>query len=261
MSEDEKSYSSSANNSDVDTDDEDNVQTFKPVKKVILPPDLKTNLKIDSDDDDDDDEDESIDDTEGSDDDDDDLSEMGDYNDDNVAEEVFNAGPTSAKAKTGKKTRGGPKRTEEPELSYEMDSDDEEDEEDEDADGEQYLQKFDEFTKQSAIDQYHPELLQHNHDEIETMSIVVRDNAGNIIDPLHRTLPFLTKYERARILGERAKQIDAGATPLVHVADGIIDSYLIAVDELSQKKVPFIVKRPLSNGGCEYWKIKDLEFL
>jgi DNA-directed RNA polymerase I, II, and III subunit RPABC2 len=259
MSDDDKSYSSSANNSDVDSDDEDNVQNFKPAKKVILPLELKANMKIDTDDEDDDDND-SLEDTDNSDDEDDDLSDVGDYNEENAAEEVFNVDPT-AKTKPGKKTRGGPRRNEEPELSYEMDSDDADDDEDDDADGEQYLQKFDEFTKQSTIDHYHPELLQHNHDEIEVMSVVVRDNNGNIIDPLHKTLPFLTKYERSRILGERAKQIDAGATPLITVEDGMIDSYLIAVEELTQKKVPFIVKRPLPNGGCEYWKLKDLEFL
>lgn len=259
MSDDDKSYSSSANNSDVDTDDEDNAQTFKPVKKVILPPDLKSNLKVDTDDDDDDDDD-SAEDPDDPDDSDDDLSDVGDYNDENAAEEVFNADPTG-KSKPGKKSRGGPRRNEEPEMSYEMESDDEDDPEDDDEDGEKYLQKFDEFTKQSTIDQYHPELLQHNHDEIDILTVVVRDNNGNIVDPLHRTLPFLTKYERARILGERAKQLDAGATPLITVRDGVIDSYLIAVSELEQKKVPFIVKRPMPNGGCEYWKLKDLEFL
>lgn len=258
MSDDDKSYSSSANNSDVETDDDDNAPTFNPIKKVILPPDLKPNMKINSDDEEDD---ESLEETEDSDDDNDDLSDIDDYNDENAAEEVFNANTMTAKSKPGKKTRGGPRHNEEPEISYQYDSDDEDEEDDDDADGEQYLQKFDEFTKQSAIDEYHPELLQHNHDEIETLSVVVRDNNGNIIDPLHRTLPFLTKYERARILGERAKQIDAGAIPLVNVVDGMIDSYLIAVEELSQKKVPFIVKRPLPNGGCEYWKLKDLEFL
>lgn len=261
MSDDDKSYSSSANNSDADSDEEDNVQTFKPAKKVILPPDLKNNLKIDTDDDDDnDDDDDSSEDTPDSDADDDDLSDVGDYNDENAAEEVFND-PAHGKTKSGKKTRAGPRRNEDLEMSYEMESDEEDDAEDDDEDGEKYLQKFDEFTKQSTIGQYHPELLQHNHDEIETLCVVVRNNNGNIVDPLHRTLPFLTKYEHARILGERAKQIDAGATPLVTVNDGMIDSYLIAVSELEQKKVPFIVKRPLPNGGCEYWKLKDLEFL
>jgi len=250
MSDDEKSYTST-NNSDVESDDDDRVDVF-PVKKVVLPPGVKP---LDSDDEEvenlsDEDADNS--------DSDDDLSDIGEYNEDNAAEEVFtNANP---KPKS-KKTKGTNRNNEEIDLAYDMDGDDEDDVEDDDEDGEQYLQKFDELTKQTTIGQYHPELLQHNHDEIETLSTVVRDNAGNIIDPLHITLPFLTKYERARILGERAKQLDAGAIPLITVADGLIDSYLIAVAELEQKKVPFIVKRPLPNGGCEYWKLKDLEFL
>jgi DNA-directed RNA polymerase I, II, and III subunit RPABC2 len=133
--------------------------------------------------------------------------------------------------------------------------------EDDDEYGENYLQKFDEFTKKNILETYHPELQQHNHDEIEAMSVIVRDKNGNIADPLHRTLPFLTKYERARILGERAKQLDAGAKALVEVESGVIDGYLIAMAELEQKKIPFIIKRPMLNGGCEYWKLKDLEFL
>jgi hypothetical protein len=29
--------------------------------------------------------------------------------------------------------------------------------------------------------------------------------------------------------------------------------------ELREKAIPFIVERPLPNGGCEYWRIADLE--
>jgi hypothetical protein len=36
---------------------------------------------------------------------------------------------------------------------------------------------------------------------------------------------------------------------------------LIALAELERKAIPFIIKRPLPNGGCEYWKLKDLEVL
>ena len=31
--------------------------------------------------------------------------------------------------------------------------------------------------------------------------------------------------------------------------------------EFEQKKIPFIVRRPLPNGGSEYWKLRDLEIL
>jgi DNA-directed RNA polymerase I, II, and III subunit RPABC2 len=143
-----------------------------------------------------------------------------------------------------------------------MNSDDEEDEgEDEDEEDENYLQKFDEVSQQKIISDFHPELHSHNYHEIDILSRVVRDETGQIIDPLHRTLPFITRYEKARILGERAKQINGGGKPLVEVESTVLDGYLIALKEFEEKKIPFILKRPLPNGGCEYWKFSDLEIL
>jgi DNA-directed RNA polymerase I, II, and III subunit RPABC2 len=135
------------------------------------------------------------------------------------------------------------------------------DEDNEDQDDENYLQKFDDTLQQQIIADYHPELQSHTYDEITTMARVVRDKRGNVIDPLHQTLPFITRYEKARILGERAKQINAGAKPFVEVEGSVIDGYLIALGEFEQKKIPFMIKRPLPNGGCEYWKLSDLEIL
>ena len=137
---------------------------------------------------------------------------------------------------------------------------DEDDEEDEDED-ENYLQKFDENLRKNVVANYHPEMVAHNYSEIEVMSRVVRDENGVIIDPLHKTLPFITRYEKARILGERAKQLNAGARPFVETPANMIDGYLIALKEFDEKKIPFIVKRPLPGGGIEYWKFRDLEVL
>jgi DNA-directed RNA polymerase subunit K/omega len=61
------------------------------------------------------------------------------------------------------------------------------------------------------------------------------------------------------VLGERAKQINSGAKPLIERDPTVIDGYIIALMEFDQKKIPFILKRPLPNGGCEYWKLQDLE--
>ena len=108
---------------------------------------------------------------------------------------------------------------------------------------------------------YHPELDFHNYEEIENLTTIIRNENGTIVDPLHKTLPFLTKYEKTRILGERTHQINSGSKPFISVESDIIDGYLIALAELEQKKIPFIVKRPLPNGGCEYWKLKDLEIV
>ena len=82
-----------------------------------------------------------------------------------------------------------------------------------------------------------------------------------IIDNLHKTLPFLTKYETARILGQRAKQLNSGAKPFVKIPPNVIDGYEIAKLELEEKKIPFIIKRPIPDGTCEYWNVSDLEVL
>ena len=139
--------------------------------------------------------------------------------------------------------------------------DDDDDDEDDDDDDDHYLQKLDENLKTNIIAEFHPEMKALNYDEVDILSRVVRNNDGLIIDPLHRTLPFITKYERARVLGERAKQLNSGAKPFVEIDPSIIDGYLIALAEFEQKKIPFIIKRPLPNGGCEYWKMRDLEVL
>ena len=106
---------------------------------------------------------------------------------------------------------------------------------------------------------FHPEKIIHNHEEVTKMSKVKRDKQNNIVDPFHKTTSILTKYERARILGQRAKQIDEGASPMIDVSSETLDGYIIALEELKQKKIPFIIRRPLQHGGAEYWKVKDLQ--
>jgi len=148
-----------------------------------------------------------------------------------------------------------------PQLDDRSSSDGEEDEDDEEEEDEDYLQKLDDHFRQKVIENHHPELKTLNYEEIETLATVVRDKDSTIIDPLHQTLPIMTRYEKARILGERAKQINMGAKPFVEVDDSMIDGYLIALKELEQKRMPFIIQRPLPNGGSEYWRISDLEIL
>jgi len=142
-----------------------------------------------------------------------------------------------------------------------FDDDDEDDESDEEHDGEEYFQKLKTDVRQNFAEVYHPESFSNNYDEIQTLSRVIRNSAGVIIDDLHRTIPFMTKYEKTRILGQRAKQLNEGAPPLIKIDSTVIDGYLIAVKELEQKKTPFIIRRPLPNGGSEYWRVQDLEIL
>ena len=142
-------------------------------------------------------------------------------------------------------------------INFELGSDEEEDE----VEDEHYLQKFDAEINKNYILDFHPECMTYNKTEINAMTRVKR--IGNtIVDDLHRTIPFLTKYERARIIGQRASQINSGSTPFIkNIPANIIDGYLIAEMELEAKTIPFIIRRPLPNGGSEFWKVKDLEYI
>jgi len=134
-------------------------------------------------------------------------------------------------------------------------------ESDDDSDDDTLDNKFEIEGLNEFLANYHPESKQHNYDEIYALSKVVRDSNGIIIDDLHRTLPIMSKYEKTRILGQRAKQLNSGNKPFISVPKNIMDGYLVAQEELIQKKLPFIIRRPLPNGGSEYWRIKDLEIL
>ena len=101
----------------------------------------------------------------------------------------------------------------------------------------------------------------NNYDEIKALTAVIRDESGTIIDDIHKTIPFLTKFEKARILGLRSKQIDDGAQPFLQVPPTVVSGYTIAMLELAVKKIPFIIRRPVPNGGSEYWKLSDLEII
>ena len=140
-------------------------------------------------------------------------------------------------------------------------NEDNDDDEDDDDDDDDILQKFDNETKKLYIAAHHPECLSFNHEENETLSRVVRDENGRIVDPYHKTLPFLTKYEKTRILGIRTKQLNEGAKPYIDVNPTIIDGYIIAQLELEHKRLPFIIRRPIPNGGSELWKLQDLEII
>ncbi|KAI0094271.1 RNA polymerase, subunit omega/K/RPB6 [Irpex rosettiformis] len=71
------------------------------------------------------------------------------------------------------------------------------------------------------------------------------------------TTPYLTKYERARVLGTRALQISMNAPVLVPL-DGETDALQIAIKELSQGKIPLMIRRYLPDGSFEDWSVSEL---
>lgn len=148
------------------------------------------------------------------------------------------------------------------ELNDGSDADDLDGDEDEDSDdGTNYLRKFDSEMRENYITSHHHEMMQLNTAEVDALVRVVRNADGMIVDSLHKTMPFLTKYEKTRILGQRAKQLNQGAQSMIPVDKKIIDGYLIAQLELQQKALPFIIRRPLPGGKSEYWRLADLELI
>ncbi|KAI0429972.1 RNA polymerase, subunit omega/K/RPB6 [Xylaria sp. FL1042] len=71
------------------------------------------------------------------------------------------------------------------------------------------------------------------------------------------TTPYMTKYERARILGTRALQISMNAPVLVDL-EGESDPLQIAIKEMNEKKIPLIVRRYMPDGYYEDWTCEEL---
>lgn len=85
--------------------------------------------------------------------------------------------------------------------------------------------------------------------------------AETAVDGVHTSQPFLSVYERTKILGFRANQLAQGARPYVVVPEHVTKTLDIAVMELEQRRLPYIIKRPMPNGTFEYWRLSDLMIL
>jgi DNA-directed RNA polymerase I, II, and III subunit RPABC2 len=96
----------------------------------------------------------------------------------------------------------------------------------------------------------------------ERDDITMSDGASMVVStgtaPSERvTTRYLTKYERARVLGTRALQISMNAPVMVDL-DGETDPLRIAEKELRERKIPIIVRRYLPDGSHEDWGIDEL---
>ncbi|QPG73838.1 hypothetical protein FOA43_001153 [Brettanomyces nanus] len=91
----------------------------------------------------------------------------------------------------------------------------------------------------------------------DILKIGVRPTPHAVPKDQRITTPYMTKYERARILGTRALQIAMNAPVLVDI-EGETDPLQIAQKELSQKKIPLIVRRYLPDNSYEDWSVDEL---
>ncbi|KAG0229360.1 DNA-directed RNA polymerases I II and III subunit RPABC2 [Actinomortierella wolfii] len=103
---------------------------------------------------------------------------------------------------------------------------------------------------------YHSTLVGYNNNNDYTPE--VNKTAPKAVPKEERTTtPYMTKYERARILGARALQLSMNAPVLVDL-EGETDALEIAMKELNQKKIPLIIRRNLPNNTYEDWEVSEM---
>ena len=64
----------------------------------------------------------------------------------------------------------------------------------------------------------------------------------------------MSAYPSGQVMGRRFPG-------LVELNEGEIHGRTIAIKEFEEKKIPFIIARPLPNNQVEYWNVSDLEVL
>jgi len=76
---------------------------------------------------------------------------------------------------------------------------------------------------------------------------------------------IMTKYEFNQLVGLRTMHLSRGAPPLVDVSDHEFKSNMdlrqVAVRELMEGKLPYIVKRTMPNNKVEYWEASELDLV
>jgi DNA-directed RNA polymerase subunit K/omega len=107
--------------------------------------------------------------------------------------------------------------------------------------------------------QAHPEI-QADYIEIVRERLPVKD-LPVFNDPNHKTYPFLTQYEKTKVLSLRASQLAHNSRPFIVVPPHVTDVHEIARLELEAKRIPYTIKRPLPDRTFEYWRLQDLIIL
>jgi DNA-directed RNA polymerase I, II, and III subunit RPABC2 len=106
---------------------------------------------------------------------------------------------------------------------------------------------------------FHPECVL-DYEEEEQPSIPLRTTLSED-DSHHKSMPFLSTFERTKILGMRTNQLAQGARPYVQVPAHITNVLDIAKLELEQRRLPIIVKRHMPDGRYEKFRLSDFIIL
>ena len=86
---------------------------------------------------------------------------------------------------------------------------------------------------------------------------LTKDEINFYLNKPKQTLPYMTKFEYSQILGLRITQLYNNTNALIDTSkfNNIED---IVKNEMSNRKIPFILCRYLPDGEIELWKVSDL---
>jgi len=141
-------------------------------------------------------------------------------------------------------------------MNYENDFDDDNDEEftNEEDFGDELIEEVEDQDENVELNKNEKSNLKTNDFKILTFENVI---AEINIKP-KKTIPFLTKFEKARIMGVRLQQLAYGAKPRVSI-EGLNSIQEIVQQELIQRKIPFIIRRTLPNNSYEDWRMEEFK--
>lgn len=96
---------------------------------------------------------------------------------------------------------------------------------------------------------------------------IIKDDITQIADidiTKYISLPFMTKYEFDQLIGLRCMHLSNGSIPFVDLESDFkiksnMDLRKVAIRELVENKLPYIIKREIPNSKTEYWKVANLK--
>ncbi|XP_011305320.1 DNA-directed RNA polymerases I, II, and III subunit RPABC2 [Fopius arisanus] len=123
---------------------------------------------------------------------------------------------------------------------------------DDDFDGDEVADDFDDADEDDNIE------LEQQEEEGDNFELLQSGEGNAGVQKSKRiTTRYMTKYERARVLGTRALQI-AMCAPVMVELEGETDPLQIAMKELKQRKIPIVIRRYLPDHSYEDWGIDEL---
>ena len=132
--------------------------------------------------------------------------------------------------------------------------------------GELAIEEGESVTKESRALKFllthHPECRLDYVEQVNEKLSLSAYPADSGADPQHKSVPYLTMFEKAKLLGFRANQLAQGSqTFLEKRPEHVVDVLEIARLELEERRLPYILKRPMPDGSFEYVRLSDLLIL